>query len=99
MGDIYENIKKYNSNKECKIFIVFYDIFADMPSNKKLQQIVIKLFIRFRKLRVSLVFITQSYFTVPKYIRLNSPQYFIMKILNKWELQQTAINHLSGTEF
>ena len=44
-----------------------------MPSNKKLQQIVIKLFIRFRKLKVCLVFITQSYFNVPKYIRLNSP--------------------------
>ena len=73
MGDIYENIKKYNSNKECKIFILFYDMFADMPSNKKLQQIVIKLFIRFRKLKVCLVFITQSYFNVPKYIRLNSP--------------------------
>ena len=72
MGDVYENIKKYNSNKECKIFIAFY-MFADMPSNKKLQQIVIKLFIRFRKLKVCLVFITQSYFNVPKHIRLNSP--------------------------
>ena len=72
MGDVYEKIKKYNSNKECKIFIAFY-MFADMPSNKKLQQIVIKLFIRFRKLKVCLVFITQSYFNVPKYIRLNSP--------------------------
>ena len=56
---------------------------ADMLSNKKLNPIVTELFIRGRKLNISLVFITQSYFAVPKYIRLNSKHYFILKILNK----------------
>ena len=62
--------------------------------NKKCQVIIIKeLFIRCRKLNTSLVFITQSYFSVPKKVRLNSTYYLIMKIHNKKELQQIAINH------
>ena len=72
---------------------------ADMLSNKKLDPIVTELFIRGRKLNISLVFITQSYFTVPKNIRLNSTYYFIMKIPNKRELQQTAFNYSSGIDF
>ena len=60
---------------------------ADMFSNKKLNPIVTELFIRRRKLNISRVLITQSYFTVPKNVRLNSTQYFGMKILNKRELQ------------
>ena len=66
---------------------------TDMLSNKKLNPIVTKLFIRRRKLNISLVFITQSYFVVPKNIRLNSTHYFAMKIPNKRELQQIASNH------
>ena len=66
MHDIYENIRDYNPNKKRKILIVFDDMIADMLSNKKLNQIVTELFIRERKLDVSLVFITQSYFDVPK---------------------------------
>ena len=62
---------------------------------KKLKPIVTELFIRGRKLSISLVFITQSYFAVPKNIRLNSMHYFIMKIRNKRELQQIAFNHSS----
>ena len=58
--------------------------------------IVTELFIRGRKLKIS---ITQSYFSVPKNIRLNSMHYFIMKILNKRELQQTAFNHSSDIDF
>ena len=65
------------------MLIIFGDLIADMLSNKKLQQIVIELLIRGRKLKISLVFITQSYFDVPKNIRLNSTRYFIMKIPNK----------------
>ena len=64
-----------------------------MLGNKKLNPIVTELFIRGKKLNISLVFITQSYFPVPKNIRLNSTHYFIMKILNKHELQQIAFNH------
>ena len=66
---------------------------AHMISNKKLNSIVTELFIRGRKLSILLVFVTQSYFKVPKDIKLNSTHYFITKILNKRELQQIAINH------
>ena len=59
---------------------------ADMFSNKKRYSIIIKLFIRVRKLKLSLVFITQSYFAVPKNIRLTSTHYFIMNIKNKLDL-------------
>ena len=65
---------------------------------KKLNPIVTELFIRGRKLNISLVFITQSYLTVPKKFRLNSTHYFIIKIPNKWELQQIAFNHSSDVE-
>ena len=66
MEDIYTNIEENNPNKKRKILIVFDDIIADMLSNEKLNPIVTELFIRGRNLNISLVFITQSYFTVPK---------------------------------
>ena len=75
--------------------IVFDDIIADIIHNRKLNSIVTELFIRRRKLNISLVFITQSYFKVPKDVRLNTTDVFIMKIANKRELQQIAINHSS----
>ena len=68
---------------------------ADMIRNKKLNSIVTELFIRCRKLNISLVFISQSYFKVPKDVRNNSTHFFIMKIPNKREFQQIATNHLS----
>ena len=68
---------------------------ADMIYNKKLNSVVTKLFIRGRKLNISLVFITQSYFKIPKDVRLNTSHFFIAKIPNKRELQQIPINHLS----
>ena len=86
MQDIYKNIEKYNVNNERKILIVFDDMISDKINNKKLNSIVTKLFIRGRKLMISLVFITQSYFKVPKDVRLNSIHIFIMKIPNKREL-------------
>ena len=70
-----------------------------MINNKKLNSIVTELFIRCRKLNISLVFISQSYFKVPKDVRNNSTHFFIMKILNKRELQQIAINHSSDINF
>ena len=73
----------------------FDDMIADMLSNKKLNPIATDLFIRERKLNIFLVFITQSYFVVPKNIRLNSTQFFIVKMSNKQELQQIAFNHSS----
>ena len=99
MDDVYKNIEKYNPNKKRKMFIVFDDMIADMFSNKKLNPIVTELFIRGRKLNVSVVFIVQSYFAVPKIIRLNSTHYFVMKIPNKREHHQIAFNHLSDIDF
>ena len=95
MSDVYKNIDEYNPDKENKMLIVFDDMIADMIHNKKLNSIVIKLFIRDRKLNISLVFIPQSYFKVPKDVRLNACHFFIAKIPNKSELQQIAINHSS----
>ena len=95
MHDVYKNIDNYNPNKENKVMIVFDDMIADMISNKKLNSIVTEFFIRCRKLNISSVFISQSYFKVPKDVRNNSTHFFIMKIPNKKELQQTAINHSS----
>ena len=95
MQDVYKNIEVYNADRERKILIVFDDIIADMINNKKLNLVVTELFIRGRKLNISLVFITQSYFKVPKDVRLNSTHFFIMKIPNKRELQQIVLNRLS----
>ena len=72
MDGIYENIEEYKSNKKWKLLISFDDMIANVLSNKTLQRAVTELFIRGRKLSISLVFITQSYFAVPKNIRLNS---------------------------
>ena len=94
MHKVYKNIDNYNPDKE-NILIVFDDMIADMINNKKLNSIVTALFIRGRKLNISLIFITQSYFTVPKDVRNNSTHFFIMKIPNKKELMQITINHSS----
>ena len=70
MDDIYENIEEYNPNKKCQIMIVFDIIFIDMLSNRNFNSTVNELIIRDRKLDISLVFITLSYFFIPKSIRL-----------------------------
>ena len=99
MQDVYENIEDYNPIKSRKILIVFDDMIDDMINNNKLNPIVTELFIRGRKLIISIVFITQSYFKVPKDVRLNSTHFPIMKIPNKSELQQIALNHSSDVDF
>ena len=93
MQDVYKNIDECNIDKECKILIVFVDMIADMINKKKIKLIVTELFIRGRKLSISLVFITQSYFKVPKDVRLNTTHFFLMKIPNKREFQQITRNH------
>ena len=98
MDNIYKHIEEYNPNNKRKMLIVFDDIIADMLSNKKLNPTVSELFIRGRKLNISLVFISQSYFAVPKNIRLNSMHYFIMMFSNKRELQQIEFNHSSDID-
>ena len=95
MHDLYKNIDNYNPDKENKILIVFDDMIADMINNKKLNSIVTELFIRGRKLNIYLIFITQSYFKVPKDVRNNSTHFFVMKIPNKREVMQISINHSS----
>ena len=99
MDDVYENIDNYNSSRKRKILIIFDDMIADIMTNKKFQSIIKELFIRCRKLNISLVFITQSYFSVPKDVRLNSTHYLIMKINNKRELQNIAINHSADIDY
>ena len=77
----------------------FFDMIADMLNNKKLIPIIIQLFIRDRKLKIYLLFITQSYFVVPKDIRLNSTHYFIMNNSNKRKLKQVASHNSSDIDF
>ena len=99
MQDVYKNIEDYNPIKKRKVLIIFDDMIADMINNNKLNPIVTELFIRGRKLNIAIVFITQSYFKVPKDVRLNSTHFFIMKIPNKRQLQQIALNHSSDIDF
>ena len=99
MQDVYKNIDDYNLRKKRKVLIVFDDMIADMINNNKLNPIVTELFIRGRKLNISIIFIMESYFKVPKDVRLNSIHFFIMKIPNKRERQQAALNDLSDIDF
>ena len=99
MQDVYKNIEDYNPIKKRKVLIVFDDMIADMINHKKLNRVVTELFIRGRKINISIVFITQSYFKVPKDVRLNSTHFFILKIPHKRELQQIVLNHSSDIDF
>ena len=97
--DVYKNTEDYNPGKKRKILLVFDDMIANMINNTKINPVVAELFIRGRKLNISIVFITQSYFKVPKDFRLNSTHLFIMKIPNKTELQKIYLNHSSDIDF
>ena len=99
MQNVYKSIEDYNPGKTHEILIVFDYMIADMINNKKLNKIVTELFIRGRKRNISIAFITQSYFKVPKDVRLNTTHFFIMKIPNKTELQKIALNHSSDIDF
>ena len=92
-------LKNIMQKKKRKVLIVFDDRIADRINNKKLNPIVTELFIRGRKLNISIVFITKSYLRVPKDVRLNSTLFCIMKISNNRELQQIALNHSSDNDF
>ena len=98
MDDVYESINDYNPIKKKKL-IVLDDMIADIITNKKFQAIIKELFIRCRKLNISLVFITQSYFSVPKDIRLNTTHYLTMKINNRSELQNIASDHSADIDY
>ena len=99
MDDVYENINDYNPSKKRKILIVFDDMIADIMANKQFQAIIKELFVRCRRLNVSLVFITQSYFSVPKDVRLNSSRYLIMKINNRKNLQNITTDHSADIDY
>ena len=99
MDDVYNNINDYNPNRKRKILIVFDDMIADIMTNKKFQAIIKELFVRCRKLNISPVFIIKFYVSVPKEVRLNCTHYLIMKVHDKKELQQIAINHSGNIDF
>ena len=99
MDDILENIEDYNKKAKGKVLIVFDDMISHVMSDKKGQQILKELFIRCRKLKISLCFLTQSYFSVPKDVRLNCTHYIIFKLNNKRELQNIAINHSADIDY
>ena len=98
MDDVYENISNYNPNRKRKVLIVFDNMIADIMTNKNFQPKIKELFIRCRKINISLAFITQSY-SVPKDVRLNSTYCFIMKINSKIELQNIAVNHSADIDY
>ena len=99
MDDVYENINDYNPIRKRKKLTVFDDMIGDIMTNEKFKAIMKELFIRCRKLNISLAFITQSYFSVPKDVRINSTHYLTMKINNKRELQNIAINHYADINY
>ena len=99
MDDVFTNTDDYNPKRKKKILIVFNDMIFDVMPNKKFQAIIKNLFTRCRKLNISLVLITQPYFSVPKEARSNSTHYLIMKINNRKDLQQIAIDHSADIDY
>ena len=93
MDDILSDIEDYNKKRKRKILIIFDNMISHVMSDKKAQQILKDLFIRCRKLNISHCFLTQSYFSVPKDIRLNCTHYILVKLNNRRELQNIAIDH------
>ena len=93
MNDVLENINNYNKNRDKKVLIIFDDMIADIMRIEQFKAIVKELFIRCRKLNISIAFITQSYFRTPNDARLNSTHYILMKISNKKELKSIVEEH------
>ena len=93
------DINNYNKNRNKKVLIIFDDMIADIMRSEKFKAIVKELFIRCRKLNISIVFITQSYFRTPKDARLNSTHYVLMKIGNKKELKSIAEENSGHLDF
>ena len=99
MDDVFTNIDDYNKKRKRKVLIVFDDMIADIMSSKKFKAIIKELFIRSRKLNISIVFITQSYFRTPKDARLKSTHYVIMKIQSRKELENIAQENSGDIDF
>ena len=99
MNDVQEDINSYNKNRNKKVLIIFDDMIADIIRSEKLKAIVKELFTWCRKLNISIVFITQSYFRTPKDARLNSTHYILMKTGNKKELKSIAEENSGHLDF
>ena len=99
MDDVLEDINNYNKKRDKKVLIIFDDMIADIMRSEKFKAIVKELFIRCRKLNISIIFITQSYFRTPKDARLNSAHYILMKIGNKKELKSIAEENSGHLDF
>ena len=93
MNDVLEDINNYNKKRDKKVLIIFDDTIADVMTSEKFKAIVKELFIRCRKLNISIIFITQSYFRTPKDARL------LMKIGNKKELKSIAEENSGHLDF
>ena len=99
MDDVFTNIDNYNPTRNRKILIIFVDMIADIMTSKEYKAIIKELFIRCRKLNISLVFIKQSYFRTPKDARLNSTHYLLTKINSKKELRNIANDNSADLEY
>ena len=99
MDGILSNIEGCNKKRRRKILIIFDNIISHVTSDKKTQQILKDFFIRCRKLNISICFLTQSYFSISKDVRLNCMHYILLKLNNKRELQNIAINHSADIDY
>ena len=99
MDDILSNIEDYNKKIRRNVLIIFEDMISHVMSDRRAQQILKDLFIRSRKLNISLGFLTQSYFSVPKDVRLNCTHYILFKLNNRIELKNIAINHSADIDY
>ena len=99
MNDVLDYNNNYNKNRDKKVLTIFDDMIADIMRSEKFKAIVRELFIRCRKLNISIVFITQSYFRTPKDARLNSTYYILIKIGNKKELKNIGEENSGHLDF
>ena len=99
LNDVLEDVNNYNKKKDKKVLTIFDDMITDIMRSEKFKAIVKELFIRCRKLNISIVFITQSYFRTPKDARLNSTHYILMKMGNKKELKSIAEENSGHLDF
>ena len=99
MDDILSDIEDYNKKRKRNILIIFDDMISHVMLDRRTQQILKGLFIRCRKLNISLCFLTQSYFSVPKDVRLNCTLYILFKLNNRRELQNIAIDHSTDIDY
>ena len=97
MSDVFTNIDDYNKQRKRKVLIIFDDMIADIMSSENFKAIIKELFIRYRKLNISII--AQSYFRTPKDARLNSTHFVIMKIQSKKELQNIAQENSGDIDF